>query len=163
MICAKFNEKDKDEFRAILKLSTTPYFRGIKGVVDGMVVCAAGFDRWTPNSCETHLWIRKPGDLTRYFIREVFHYLFVTCNLGLVIGITPCNNVAAIRFNKKLGWKTVCVLEDAYVAGTNTAIQVIRREECRWINQDERCRNQTPQQVQTTNNSLNSNPSHPLH
>lgn len=150
MICAKFNDKDKDEFRKLLGLSTTPHLRGIKGIVDGIVVCAAGFDRWTPNSCETHLWVRNPKDLTRKFIKEVFRYLFVTCNLGLVIGITPCNNAAAIRFNQKLGWKTVYVLKDGYVAGTDTAIQVIRREECRWINQDERCRNQIPQPAQIT-------------
>jgi hypothetical protein len=152
MICAPFNDYDKEQFRKTLKLSTTPHFRGIKGIVGGVVVCAAGFDRWTPNSCETHLWIRNPKDLTHHFIKEVFKYLFVTCDLGLVIGITPCNNKAAIRFNKKLGWKTVCILPDAYVAGTATAIQVIRREECRWINQDERCRNQTPQQPRITLN-----------
>jgi hypothetical protein len=149
VICAPFNDYDKEQFRKTLGLSTTPHFRGIKGIMGGIVVCAAGFDRWTPNSCETHLWIRDPRDLTRKFIKEVFHYLFVTCDLGLVIGITPCNNTAAIRFNKKLGWKEVCRIKDCYTLGTETAIQVIRREECRWINQDERCRNPTHPQPQT--------------
>jgi hypothetical protein len=139
MHCAAFNEEDKEIFCKKLQITRTPAFRGIKGTVDGIVVCGAGFDRWTPNACETHLWIRSPGDLTRKFITEVFKYLFVTCDLGLVIGVTPCNNIAALRFNKKLGWKHLAKIRDGYAPGTDMAIQVIRREECRWIHQDEKC------------------------
>jgi hypothetical protein len=151
MICLPFNEYDKLQFCKIMgDLAITPHFRGIKGTKDGVVVCGAGFDRWTKNSCETHLWIRSPKDLTKHFIREVFKYLFVTCDLGLVIGITPCNNTAAIEFNRKLGWKEVCRIKDGYALGTETAIQVMRREECRWINQDVKWINQAVPQPQIT-------------
>jgi hypothetical protein len=134
MIVSALNESQKADLCVLLQIHRTPYLRGMKGVNGhGEIVCMAGFDQWTPNSCMTHLWIRRPGDLTRKFIVEVFRYLFLTCNLGVIYGLTPKSNAAALGFNEKLGWDAVLTVKDGYAVGVDLVLQVMRREDCRWI------------------------------
>ena len=80
-----------------------------------------------------HIWVDSPKALTRKYIQEVFNYVFTTCGVGVAIGVTPCNNTRALELNKRVGFVEVCRIKDGYALGTDSAIQVMRREECRWI------------------------------
>ena len=121
-------------FGCIVGLVIGQEFRGIKLVNSAnQVVAIAGFDHWHPNSAAIHIWIRNPGDLRRKFIREVFNYVFVTCNKGVVLGATPCNNVAALELNRRIGFRVVARIKDGWELGTDLAIQELRKEDCRWI------------------------------
>lgn len=128
------DDADKLHFSALLSYHRTTQFKGIKQVEeDGRRSAMVGFDDWTANSAQMHVWIENPKAMNRQLIRECLHYLFITCDRGIAIGVTPCNNVASLEFNRKLGFEHLLTIKDGYALGTDIAIQELRREKCRWL------------------------------
>ncbi len=116
-----------------ISYSPTGHFRGIVQLNDYMeIVAGVGYDMWTPNSVQMHIWIPRPAEMTRSFIQEGFRYPFEN-GKGLVIGLTPGNNAAALRFNKRVGFKEVYRMRDAWSPGVDVVVQEMRREDCRWL------------------------------
>lgn len=122
------------QFLRAISYAPTSGFKGIVQVNDYMeTVAAVGFDNWTMNSVQLHVWIPRPKELVRTFICEVFSYTFVTARKGLVVGLTPSNNAAALHFNKKIGFKEVYRMRDAWDVGVDIVAQEMRKENCRWL------------------------------
>lgn len=123
-----------ETFLRAISYSPTGHFRGIVQVDDCFeIVAAVGYDNWTPNSVQMHIWIPQPAKIGRFFVREGFRYPFEIGNKGLVIGLTPGNNAAALNFNKRVGFKEVYRMKDAWEAGVDVVVQEMRREDCRWL------------------------------
>lgn len=138
-VIAALNEADKHRLCRLLSIHGTPYLRGLKRVNDeGRIVGAVGLDQWAPNSVQCHIWLEDASGLTRHFLHEIFTYIFVTCGVGIAIGVTPCNNEPALELNRRMGFREVYRLKDGFSLGTDSAIQVMRREECRWIDREVR-------------------------
>lgn len=126
--------RDKSWFCARLNYHGTSDLKGIKQVEEnGNITAMVAFDEWTKNSAQMHVWISNPRAMNRTLITECLHYLFVTCDRGIAIGVTPCNNVRSLEFNKKLGFVRLLTIKDGYALGTDLAIQELRRENCRWL------------------------------
>jgi hypothetical protein len=124
-------QRDLEIFCDLVSYQITPSLRGIK-LVDGTeVIACAGFDYWTPNSAQMHIWVGRI--LTRRFIKEVFTYLFVTNKKELAIGVTPGDNKAALDFNRRIGFRKVYEVKDGWDLGTSMVIQELRKHECIWI------------------------------
>lgn len=121
-------------FLRTISYAPTSGFRGMVQVNDYLeIVAAVGFDNWTINSVQLHVWVPRPKELVRKFIQEVFNYSFVTANKGLVVGLTPSNNAAALHFNKKIGFKEVYRMKDAWDVNVDVVVQEMRKENCRWL------------------------------
>jgi hypothetical protein len=134
MIIASMNDVDKALFCALLHYHRTQRFRGVKqldneGVINAMV----GYDDWTPNAVQIHIWTRDRKALTRRFISECFIYPFVFVGVGVAIVVTPCNNAPVLELVKRLGFTRKLTIRDGYDLGTDLAIQEMRREDCRWL------------------------------
>lgn len=127
------DKKEIREFLSTIHYSPTAGFRGIVSVKNGIAVSYVGYDSWTPNSVQMHVWLPYPRYLTRKFIAEAFRYPFEMCGRGLVIGLTPSNNTGALRLNRKIGFKEVYRIKDAWDLGVDVVLQEIRKEDCRWL------------------------------
>lgn len=120
-------------FSALLKQDITPGFKGVKLVDGDLIEAMTGYDLWSPNSVQMHIWVKAGHSLTRNFIRECFRYPFVQCGKGIVIGVTVGNNVAALELNRRIGFVVKYRVKDGWELGTDLVIQELRREECRWL------------------------------
>ncbi len=130
---ARMTKWDEEEFCRLISYHKSDRFQGIKRVVDGETVAMVGLDDWTENSVEAHIWLRDPHGFSKLFIREVFRHIFVVCKRGLVIVVIPCNNVASLEMNQRLGFRVNTYIKDGYAVGTDLAILELRREDCRWL------------------------------
>lgn len=104
----------------------------------GGLKAAVFLDSWTANSCMIHVYIKEPLVLKHGFASEVFTYIFITSGRSVVIGSTPSDNKRALKFNKHIGFNEKCILKDAYADGIDLVITEMRKEDCMWIEQDER-------------------------
>lgn len=134
----------------MIRAATLAEMRAIFGILEyaasanacGVVFCDVrsvkafvGYDCWTPNSVQMHIWVAEGVSLPRKFVREAFRYPFEQCGRGLVIGLTPGYNSAALEFNRRIGFREAYRVPDGWSLGTDVVIQEMRRDECRWISQ----------------------------
>lgn len=135
------NLRETAYFCELLKLRPTSNFRGIKLTKDDKVLAVAGYDDFTLNAVQMHIWIANPkGFWSKQFIQECFRFPFEICNLGIVIGVTPGDNTRALEFNRRVGLKETYRVKDGWSPGTDMVIQEMRREHCRWIKGDRNVR-----------------------
>lgn len=121
-------------FLRTISYSPTSGFKGIVQVNDWLEIAAAvGYDNWTVNSVQMHVWVPRPKELSRKFVQEAFRYPMEFAGKGLVVGLTPSNNAAALHFNRKIGFKEVYRMRDAWDVGVDIVIQEMRKENCRWL------------------------------
>ncbi len=126
--------KSKIQFLNSISYSPTGGFKAIGQIGnDEVIEAAVGYDHWTPNSVQMHIWIPHPESVSRTFFREGFRYPFEMCGRGLVVGLTPSNNSAALHFNRRIGFKEVYRMKDAWDIGTDVVVQEMRKEDCRWL------------------------------
>lgn len=128
------NVDDAKFFYAKTSYVPTLGFNGIKQTDRaGNIQVMVGLDFWTPNSVQIHIYIANPKHLTRKFIREVFNYIFVTCQRGLVVGITPSDNAAALELNRRIGFKQTYRVVDGWISGVDMVLQEMRVNDCKWL------------------------------
>lgn len=128
------DESDIIEFLAATAYKPTELFRAIKSVDEaGELQAMVGYDYWTPNAVQMHIWIKHPeAYLSKELLQEGFGYPF-NSGRNLVIGVTPGDNTRALEFNRKLGFRETHRIKDGWSAGTDMVIQEMRRDECRWL------------------------------
>lgn len=128
-------EEDKLVFQEKTGYLVGEHFRGIKAInALGKTTAIAGFDHWTPSSCQIHIWIGNPMALRGHrFVQETFKYPFQQCGKQLVIGVTPSNLAAAIKFNAHVGMQEVARIKDAWDIGVDMIITEMRPGTCRWL------------------------------
>lgn len=128
------NFHDAQFFHQKTSYVPTLQFNGMKLTAPtGKILVMVGFDYWTHNSVQMHIFIDTPKALTRRFIREVFNYIFITANRKLVIGLTPSDNTAALEFNRRIGFQQKHIVHDAWSDGVHVVLQELRRDDCKWI------------------------------
>lgn len=135
MLILPTTAEDNMELGARISYMPGPSFRGIKHIrqEDSLIVAAVGYDHWTPNSVQMHIWVGHPSGMSRTFIAEAFGFPFLQGQLGLAVGITPSNNAEALEFNRRIGFKEVYRCKDAWEVGVDMVLQELRREDCRWL------------------------------
>jgi RimJ/RimL family protein N-acetyltransferase len=130
----RMDENQARQFLSTISYSPTGHFKGIVQLNDYYeIVAAVGYDHWTPNSVQLHIWIPRPAEMCRTFLREGFRYPFEIGRKGLVVGLTPSNNAAALNFNRRVGFKEVYRMKDAWDKGVDVVVQEMRKENCRWL------------------------------
>lgn len=127
------NSVDTAVFCDLLSYHRTVRFRGLVSIIDGKRRAMVGYDDFTENSAQGHIWVGGKNGLTANFLRECFTYAYITCNLGLLITVVRCNNAASLELTQRLGFRRILTIKDGYALGTDLAIQEMRREECRWL------------------------------
>lgn len=120
-----------DVFCEKLSIAHGPDMRGMKLTTDKGIEAMVAFDYWTPNSVQIHVW--SGGHFTRRFLYEIFKYLFVTNDKGIVICVIPCDNTASLDFSRRVGFRKIYEIPDGWAPGTSMVIQELRKHECIWL------------------------------
>lgn len=127
------NATDVEQFMKATSYRPTEDFKGVKLVREGELVAMAGYDFWTPNAVQMHIWIPKKSGFTREFIREGLRYPFQIGNRKLIVGVTPGDNLLALEFNRRIGFVQKYRVKDGWSDGVDMVLQELRREDCRWL------------------------------
>mgnify|MGYP005662725173 CR=1 FL=1 len=111
-----------------------------KGVVayrGRKIAAVVALDSWSYNSVTIHIAVDDILAFKHGFPEEVFNYVFKEANKGVVIGITPADNVKALKFNAHIGLEELYRIRDGYAIGVDYVVQQLRKENCRYIDHDE--------------------------
>ena len=93
------------------------------------------FDSWSHNSCIIHIWINNPFVLKHGFAEEVFNFVFSEeSGRTKIIGITPSDNLKAVKFIKNIGFKEVYRISDGYKVGVDYVVTEMNKDKCRYYN-----------------------------
>lgn len=126
--------EDVVKFSRELAYYPTPNFTGISCYSDGGDLMAmVGYDNWTPNSVQMHIWIRNPMALRGHLLtKEAFRYPH-RHGRNVFIGWCPEDNTAARKFQKFLGFKETHRIKDAWQPGVDIVVVEMRADDCRWL------------------------------
>jgi RimJ/RimL family protein N-acetyltransferase len=100
---------------------------------DGKLVGGVLFTRYTGTDICMHVAGNAPGWVTLEFIRAAFRVPFIQLGCRRCSGLVRTDNLAAQRFDEKLGFKREGVLRKADDDGCDLIIYGMLREECKWI------------------------------
>jgi hypothetical protein len=98
---------------------------------NGKVMGAVLYTNWRENSIEMSC-AGEPGWLTRASIRDLFAYPFFQLDVETVLSLVSRHRKAARQFNKKLGFKELCVIP-ARKRRDDTFLYGMTRSQCAWI------------------------------
>lgn len=112
--------------------------RGIEAVLPdgrraGMVVC----DGWTPGAVWMHVAVVVPG-ACRGLLRAAFSYVFEESGRGLALGQVRASNKRSLALARHLGFEVTGRIRDGWAEGEDVVLLALRREDCRWIQQQRR-------------------------
>lgn len=130
--------KEWPEVHAAIHCIPMPDTRGVVAFgEDGGILACGVADTFSFTGCQVHLWINNPLVIRHGFLNEIFHYIFVTCDRLVIVGMVPGNNSKALRFNRHLGYTEVARIPDGFNFGVDYVIMQMKREECRFIRLEE--------------------------
>lgn len=126
----------EEEFKWVQEAAECALCDDMNGIVmyrDGDIVAGILLESWSHNSVTIHIRVDDPLAFKHGFAEECFHYIFIETNRGVLIGITPANNEASLRFNKHIGLREIYRISDGYDVGIDYVVQELRKENCRYI------------------------------
>lgn len=108
--------------------------KGIIAETPGRLHAFCIMDSWTRTSVQAHLHIDNPMVIRHGFLHEVAQYVFITAERHVIIGLVPSDFDWALKFNRKIGFKELCTIPDAYDLDIGYTIMHMRREDAaRWL------------------------------
>ncbi len=130
--------KHLDYVQAVLTVPISAVTRGVVALDDKNIPCGVCLaDGWTDTACNAHLAIQNPMCLRKLF-SEFAHYIFVTCDKAMMIGIVEASHVKALKLDKNIGFKEIYRLKDGYAAGVDQIILRLNKADCRFLAPDYR-------------------------
>ncbi|KKB61550.1 hypothetical protein WM40_22690 [Robbsia andropogonis] len=99
---------------------------------DGVLMCGVYYDDYNHSSICMHVAKEGAHWLNRQFLTAVFRYPFVQLKVKKLIGLVDSTNVAARRFDEKLGFHLEATVKDAARYG-DLLIYTMRPDTCRWL------------------------------
>lgn len=123
--------------RSRLCLLASENMRGIGLKRDGEMVAGVVYEGWNGQQVWMHV-AAAPGRrwMTREYLRYCFEYPFNELGAKQVRGWVNADNAEARRFDEHLGFEVEAVLNEAGPGGVDVLVYVMRREACRFINQE---------------------------
>lgn len=95
------------------------------------IVAGVVYNAFMGGCCQMHTAI--DGRITRSFVHAAFHYPFVQLGLNCVLGVVVASNAEALKFDRKLGFKTLCRIRHGGPGGEDVLLLEMRREDCRFL------------------------------
>ena len=93
---------------------------------------AAGvwYEDFNGKSITCHIVIKKP--MNRKFLAIIFDYPFIQLGVSKIIGPVKSDNLKAIEFDKKLGFKEEARILDAF-PNSDLIFFVMNKDDCRFL------------------------------
>lgn len=122
-------------------LSLGPQFMAIEAVEGERVLAMVGFDGWTPSAVSLHVAVEHPAAL-RHVLKAGFGVAFDAPPRGfgrrLAVATVLGTNKKSLRLCEHLGFCEVGRLPDGWDKGVDLVFLAMRREDCRWIGEEQR-------------------------
>lgn len=96
------------------------------------VAVAVGYNGFVGRTCCMHVVIQRPDLVNPRMVRETFEYPFNVCNCEAVLAFVDSHNAAALKFDRKLGFRDVMTIPCGGPHGDMIVLQMLRGE-CRWL------------------------------
>lgn len=113
-------------------------FRAIGAVSGGCLRAVIAYNGFTGRTCFMHSAIDDPSVIDRTFVRAVFTYPFVQCELTHLLALVDSANQRALDIDKRCGFKEVNRFEGAGLEGKDLILLQMTKNECRWLNGKEK-------------------------
>lgn len=137
-LIGRANEADLVRLCKELPYNPTSGLRGIRYGHGPIADAVVAYDNWTDNAVFMHCWSSRTEPwFDRKFLGEIFRYPFEICQKGLVIGCTQGDNTPVLEFCRRIGFRTTYRIPDGWKLGTDLVIQEMRRDECRWLKENQ--------------------------
>lgn len=110
---------------------------GMKGLgleEDGELIAGVLYEGYNRHNVWAHV-AAEPGKswLNRDYLRYCFYYPFEELGCTRISGYVEASNAQARRFDEHLGFRQEAVLEGAASDGGDVILYVMRREDCRYL------------------------------
>jgi len=94
------------------------------------------FDHWTPHAVQVHVYAPSLGALfSPVYLRELFHYAFVSAGRGLLVAVTPANQKGSLAVSAWLGFKETYRIKEGWAQGVDMVVKELRIADCRYLRQ----------------------------
>ena len=108
----------------------TAGFRAIEAIDgDGQIAGMLGYDGWTPNSVQMHVYLKRPI-AWRALMRPAFEYPFLEAGKQYVLGVLPASRWKVAGFLSRLGFREQARLKDGYAPGDDLIFSALHRDDC---------------------------------
>jgi hypothetical protein len=115
-----------------------PSFRAIEAVDEqGRIHGMVGYDGWTENMVCVHIALDHPGAL-RHLIKPGFGIPFLELGRGVLVAQVLSTNERSLRLMTRLGFTYLSRVRDGWAKGVDVCLFEMRREDCRFIEKEER-------------------------
>lgn len=94
------------------------------------LVAGVWYEDFNGKSVTCHIVIKKP--MNRKFLAIIFDYPFIQLGVSKIIGPVKSDNLKAIEFDKKLGFKEEARILDAF-PNSDLIFFVMNKDECRFL------------------------------
>jgi len=98
----------------------------------GALLAGCVMDNWTETSCQAHLCIDVPLVVRHGFLNEIADFVYNTAGRLMIHSLVPANNLKALSVDKKIGFKEVTRLKDAFKQGVDYVLLELRKEDCKY-------------------------------
>lgn len=101
---------------------------------DGKLIAGMVMDCYVKDArCSMHVAGDGKQWLNREFLWFCFHYVFDQLGCKVVLGMVNADNEDALKFDRHLGFRNLCVIKDG-AGECDLIVLQMRREWCRWLN-----------------------------
>jgi RimJ/RimL family protein N-acetyltransferase len=100
---------------------------------DNEIEWVVGYTAFIGKTCQMHVVNLCGKPINRAFIHAAFDYPFNYCGIEKVLGVVNSNNVDAMRFDQKIGFKEVQRFEGLHDDGGDIVLFAMDKTDCRWI------------------------------
>lgn len=127
---AWFNERNEVQLLPDMT-SILAYDKDTNKLLAGCVM-----DTWTESSCQIHFCIDNPLVIRHGYFQEIAKFVYDVANRVVMYGLVPHNNAKALSVDKKIGFKEVTRLKDAFKLGVDFVLLEMRKEDCKFYSED---------------------------
>jgi hypothetical protein len=92
-----------------------------------------GYTAFIGKTCQMHMVNLKGGYTPKGLLFGAFDFPFNHCGLEKVFGIVNSNNIKAIEYDQKLGFKEALRFEGMHDDGGDLVVLHMNKADCKWI------------------------------
>jgi hypothetical protein len=92
-----------------------------------------GYTAFIGKTCQMHMVNLKGGYTPKGLLFGAFDFAFNHCGLEKVFGIVNSNNVKAMEYDQKLGFKEAVRFDGVHDDGGDLVVFQMGKADCRWI------------------------------
>jgi RimJ/RimL family protein N-acetyltransferase len=92
-----------------------------------------GYTAFIGKTCQMHMVNLKGGYTPKKLLFSAFDYPFNYRNLEKVFGLVDSNNIKAMEYDQKLGFKEAIRFAEMHDSGGDLVVFEMNKADCRWI------------------------------